>query len=836
MKKSRLLFILPLLASFVLTSCDLLNNLNFGGPRRRSSKEESSQIVEDNSQNNYQSSYNSHKHSWSEWIVTKEPTCTESGVKEHRCVECGYSETKTINRLNHNWESWIRVAEPTCTETGLEERVCSRCDARESRTIMANGHQFEDWGIISQPTCTDYGIKEVRCIVCGQTQQEYIPPAGHSWGPEEIIQEASCEKDGYIRRTCYLCGEVSEEYIPAYGHDLVLVGGEQSTPAGECHVRLYRCNRCFAQFMGFGADETTAASKTRLVVGAYGGMKFFGRPIGNSLALDASGSSVHQQNNECVYCSTETGDFFEYVFTLNAEQASVLSTCRLYCDAKPADYLTGDFWAYGRSNEDWTPGFYIDGSDAHVQHNDDGSIMMVKDHTRRYRNSDGYEVEGSELDTYVPMGARVADYRYVLYVDDVVQDFDSDTSVPVSGSGTNMVRAEYVLPYTFHLHEGRNKIRLCMAGGYRSEFYNFIFRPYIEPTPVTVNETSLEIREGKTAKITSSMTGLTFKSSSTSICTVDQNGLVTGVKTGTATITVSKEGNYKDAKVAVTVLEKEGVISIALDSGVLTPEDGATFYNSASSGLWLRNFQKDTSVTYTFQSEFAGLFDIQLGLRGSGIDLATNFNIKVNGVDVAISGTVNTSYNAVEYVVGLADLKVGENVMVITALESNAMYLKTLKLIPHVYVAFQTYSVEDLEANRTDSGWLESKDFGEAGKAFKFNKAGSVTVSYVSAYAQKAMLQLKIAVKQSNNAKTGFWVQDGMEKTRITINDEVVTPNAEPDFTGSTASTVNDNGIMSIPEWYDIIEIDLVAGSNTIKVEYLQGGYTYYLGGIAIAS
>ena len=75
------------------------------------------------------------------------------------------------------------------------------------------------------------------------------------------------------------------------------------------------------------------------------------------------------------------------------------------------------------------------------------------------------------------MGKRVKDYRYVLYVDGNVKEFDSDIKVPVAGRGTNTVRKEYVMPYTFNLHEGENTIRLHMAGGYRSTFYNFTFRP-----------------------------------------------------------------------------------------------------------------------------------------------------------------------------------------------------------------------------------------------------------------------------------------------------------------------------------------------------------------------
>ena len=569
--------------------------------------------------------------------------------------------------------------------------------------------------------------------------------------------------------------------------------------------------------------------------GANGGMRFFGRPIGNALALTADGTSVNQQNNECVYCSTETGDFFEYIFTLTKDQADLLSTCRLYCDARPADHLSGDFWAYGRSATDWTPGYYIDGAADHVQKNEDGTDMMVKDHARSVKQDDGSWAEGAELETEVKMGARIEDYRYALYVDDQIQQFDADTAVPAEGSSTNMVRKEYVLPFTFHLHEGQNKISLRMAGGYRSEFYNFVFRPYVEPTPVVVNETSLEVREGKTAKITSSMEGLTYKSSSNSVCTVDDKGVVTGVKAGTATITVSKEGNYKDAKVAVTVLEKEGIVTLDLASAVKAPAEAIEDYSSSSSGFWFRNPKKDGTLTYTFESELAGRFDIQMDLRGSNISVPENMSIKVNGVDVVLEGTVSTSYSAVEYIVGQADLKVGENTMVITFLADSALYMKSIKFIPHQYVAFQTWSCEDLEANRTDSGWADSRDFAEAGKAFKFNKVGSVNLTYVSESAQKVMLQLKLAVRQSNNTRTYFWRQNDVEKTRITVNGAVLEAGAEPDFSGSIASSVSDSGIISVPEWYSIIEIDLVAGENTIQIEYLNAGYSYYLGGVALS-
>ena len=842
MKQIKLLGILAIALSLGLAACDNAasdQGSNGGGNQSTPAGETSEK----------------HTHKWGDWEVTKAATCTEDGEQKRTCTVCGEEQTKVI-KAAHTWGEWETVTASTCAVQGDAKRVCSVCGAEETKKLElvdhtyakdADGNDVVVWSQVAD--CTNAGAGVKTCTVCGHEEAVTAQALGHNFkldaeGNVEFTWTVapSCEKAGVGTKHCERCGldiDATEDEAKALGHDIEAVGGETTPTDGTAAVRLYHCKRCNETYMGFLANEVTDASKEHVYFepetvteGQEQGARFKGRPIGNALALDAQGTSVNQQNGECVYCSTETGDFIEYAFRLNAAQAATLASCRLYVDAKPADYLNGtDFWAYGRSNDEWTPGFYIDGGDERFETNDDGSFQMVKDHARA-----GFDSQpGAELETEVKLGKRIEDYRYVLYVDDQVVDFDPDTANPTHGNNTSMTREEFVLPYTFSLHEGLNKIKFVMAGGYRSLFYKCIFRPYVAPTPVVVNETALEVREGKTAQITSSMDGLSFRSSSTSVCTVDQTGLVTGVKAGTATITVSKEGNYKDAKVNVTVLEKEGIVTLNLADGVIAPENAWEAYNSSYSGEWLRNPAKDSTLTYTFQSELAGKFDIQLGLRGSIADLSTVMAIKVNNADVVVSGAVNSNSSAVDTIVGQANLVVGENTMVITILtENSGLYLKSLKLVPHVYVAFQTWGIEDLEANRSDSGWAASIDFaGE--KAFKFNKAGYVEVKYTAEAAGKALLQLKIGVKFSNKGLTGFWKQDGTEKTRITINGTAIAAGAEPDFSKVTDSGVSDSGNISIPEWFNIIEIDLVAGENTIKVEFLTGGYSYYLGGIALA-
>ena len=86
------------------------------------------------------------------------------------------------------------------------------------------------------------------------------------------------------------------------------------------------------------------------------------------------------------------------------------------------------------------------------------------------------------------------------------------------------------------------------------------------PVPVTsvsLDKTSLELTEGKTAQLTATVEpnnatnkNVTWESSNTSVATVDANGLVTAVSAGTATITVTTVDGGKTDTCTVTVREE----------------------------------------------------------------------------------------------------------------------------------------------------------------------------------------------------------------------------------------------------------------------------------------
>ena len=423
---------------------------------------------------------------------------------------CKDNDGGKVDNKKHDFGDPYDVVAAECEKPGSQKVKCKTCGREVTQTIKALEHVMPEesdtaaWTIKTEPKCEEPGVKVAKCTLCQKEVEAEIEPLGHLYAEdpanpgEDLVnwtKAPTCEEAGVGEKACTRPGCDHKEEVEAdpLGHSWQSKEG-QMIPAqgpGYADFYTYECaNGCGQVSLGFKANQPTERSEEHLVFVENSrtseiGARFWGRPIGNALALSSDGTSVNQQNGEIVYCSTEEGDFFEYKFDLSATQAQTLATCRCYCDAQAADYLNGtDFWAYGASNDEWTPGYYIDGGEGHFETNEDGTAKMVKDHARAPKTAQGEEgVAGEELETEVKMGKRIEDYRYILYVNDHVVDFDPEIKAPTHGSNQNMRREEFVMPYTFHLQAGTNTISLRMAGGYRSVFYNFYFRQYVEPAP-----------------------------------------------------------------------------------------------------------------------------------------------------------------------------------------------------------------------------------------------------------------------------------------------------------------------------------------------------------------
>lgn len=144
---------------------------------------------------------------------------------------------------------------------------------------------------------------------------------------------------------------------------------------------------------------------------------------------------------------------------------------------------------------------------------------------------------------------------------------------------------------------------------------------------------------------------------------------------------------------------------------------------------------------------------------------------------------------------------------------------------------------DGLKANMTRT--VIEIDFGDGVKGYKSKDLG-LSLDFNSKESKTAALLLLISIKVSNIARTGFWYQDGVTKTQISINDTPINPPAtDIDFTqldcnNPSPIAKDNNSPLSIPVWIDIARINIVKGSNTLTINNTNASYSYFICGIAI--
>ena len=74
-----------------------------------------------------------HTHNYTSKI-TKAATCTQAGVMTYSCI-CGSTYTTTIPATGHSFGAWVVTKEATASNAGVKERKCSKCGLVESIII-----------------------------------------------------------------------------------------------------------------------------------------------------------------------------------------------------------------------------------------------------------------------------------------------------------------------------------------------------------------------------------------------------------------------------------------------------------------------------------------------------------------------------------------------------------------------------------------------------------------------------------------------------------------------------------------------------------------------------
>lgn len=175
------------------------------------------------------------KHVYGEWVVIKEPTCSEEGVKEHTCTVCNIQKaTAPISATGKHTEGdWVTTKEPTCVTEGSRQTKCTVCGTVVSteKIPVTDTHIPGNWKVVKEATCTTAGEKAKFCKHCDKKLETVEIPAGHKPG-DPTVTDATCTAEGKKVTTCSKCGEVLETVvIPAKGHSFG--NGEFCSVCGE---------------------------------------------------------------------------------------------------------------------------------------------------------------------------------------------------------------------------------------------------------------------------------------------------------------------------------------------------------------------------------------------------------------------------------------------------------------------------------------------------------------------------------------------------------------------------------------------------------------------------
>lgn len=153
----------------------------------------------------------SHAHDYE--AVSTAPTCTQDGYTVYSC-QCGdrYTVTDTNSAIGHSWSEWIVTTEPTVSAEGQQTRTCEACGATDTSTLekLPKPHTHEYAKEKVPATCTESGYTRYSCE-CGDTYLEPSgDPKGHTWGNWFVSVEPTVHAQGQRQRLCQICG--AEEY------------------------------------------------------------------------------------------------------------------------------------------------------------------------------------------------------------------------------------------------------------------------------------------------------------------------------------------------------------------------------------------------------------------------------------------------------------------------------------------------------------------------------------------------------------------------------------------------------------------------------------------------
>ncbi len=195
-------------------------------------------------------------HNWKQ-TASVDSTCYVKGYVEKTCQRtgCGKVERTEIPEA-HSFSAFVTTKAPTCTEDGEMTKTCSKCNQAIKEPIPKFGHTEVSVAAVAA-TCKEAGKTAGKeCTVCKTVTEGCTPIAatGHKTAVKKGTPATCTEKgiaDGYY---CSACGEVFIEQteVAALGHAMVI--DTTKSVAATCTKTGLEVKKCSRE----GCTETTS--------------------------------------------------------------------------------------------------------------------------------------------------------------------------------------------------------------------------------------------------------------------------------------------------------------------------------------------------------------------------------------------------------------------------------------------------------------------------------------------------------------------------------------------------------------------------------------------------
>ena len=201
-------------------------------------------------------------HLESDWIIDKDSTCTEEGIKHADCARCGAKaiSTATVAKKPHNFD--VQIIPGTCTEEGKDIRRCLN-EGCEYEVIKALPREHKCDKTLVQPTCEEQGYTIYKCTLCNYTYKDkYKDALGHKETDWIVDENPTCEKEGTRHTECERCKSnlIQLGTIPKINHNYV---NNRCTMCGKGEFDPYIENGNV--YIDFGRYPQTVVSDEKLI-------------------------------------------------------------------------------------------------------------------------------------------------------------------------------------------------------------------------------------------------------------------------------------------------------------------------------------------------------------------------------------------------------------------------------------------------------------------------------------------------------------------------------------------------------------------------------------------